>query len=204
MNKMRAGPATGLVAAVAIALCFPEGEAAAGEDKKAPKNADAQREKKPANDKDAPRQKSAGQKKTADRAKEAEKNKEAEQVKKAREKYRVEKTKSADRTEAGKGNEKEKGQKPDRDQLKPRVCITHRTEARFMGVGFDHLVFLSNECDARMLCLVTTNVNPEAQKVELEPFEKKPVLTFRGSPAMKFKADVRCQSKKKPEPHGSP
>ncbi|MDJ0763755.1 MAG: hypothetical protein QNJ97_12300 [Myxococcota bacterium] len=74
-------------------------------------------------------------------------------------------------------------------------CVKWTTEARFVGVAYDHLVHLHSQCEWVAVCQVSTDVNPEGLSVALAPKEKKEVLTFRGSPARTFKAEVACQRK---------
>lgn len=74
-------------------------------------------------------------------------------------------------------------------------CVTWRQEARFVGVAYNHLVHLANRCDKAAVCRIKTDVNPQPATVSLAPKEKKTHLTFRGSPARTFKADVVCGEK---------
>lgn len=71
-------------------------------------------------------------------------------------------------------------------------CVTHRTEARYSGYGYDHFVHLENGCAKKARCVVSTNVNPEKQTVMLDAGAKQTVATFRGSPAREFQATVEC------------
>lgn len=72
-------------------------------------------------------------------------------------------------------------------------CASVRSEARYGAYGYDHLVEIENSCERALQCTVKTDVNPEPTQVRVGPKEKATVLTFRGSPAREFKADVRCQ-----------
>jgi hypothetical protein len=74
-------------------------------------------------------------------------------------------------------------------------CVAYRTEAYFASVGFDHLVHLTNNCAKTAACTVTTNVNPDPASVSLAPGEKQTLVTWRGSPAREFTADVNCQAR---------
>lgn len=74
----------------------------------------------------------------------------------------------------------------------PVTCVTSRTEARYSGYGYDHLVHLRSACEAVARCSVSTNVNPAPQTVRLEPGREATVVTFRGSPAREFTARVEC------------
>jgi hypothetical protein len=75
----------------------------------------------------------------------------------------------------------------------PQVaCVIVTTEARFAGLAYNHIVHIANGCSVPMTCTVTTDVNPEAQTVTVPPASRAEVLTFIGSPASAFTANVRC------------
>ena len=82
---------------------------------------------------------------------------------------------------------------PDDDGQKSVACVTHKTEARFVGVAYNHLVHFENNCTYSVACDVKTDVNPKTETVNLSPKEKKTHLTYRGSPARVFKATVKCR-----------
>ena len=71
------------------------------------------------------------------------------------------------------------------------TCIEHRSEVRFSS-GYDHLVYVTNRCEKKAHCQVSTNVNPTPTEVTVAPGATETVLTFRGSPAREFTATVRC------------
>jgi hypothetical protein len=73
-------------------------------------------------------------------------------------------------------------------------CVLWQTEARWVGMGYNHLVHLHNTCSEAMRCEVSTDVNPEVTVVHLDPEEKETVTTFMGSPASEFEAYVECTS----------
>ena len=73
------------------------------------------------------------------------------------------------------------------------TCIEYRAEARYSGVGYDHLVHISNQCDRAAACDVSTNVNPDKMHVVLASKSTQTLLTWRGSPAREFKATVSCR-----------
>ena len=75
---------------------------------------------------------------------------------------------------------------------KPGGCVDVSTEASFASVGYDHIVTLTSACKKPMLCTVKTDVNPDPASVQLQPGETQSVVTWRGSPARVFKADVTC------------
>lgn len=72
------------------------------------------------------------------------------------------------------------------------ACVSWRKEAHDSGAGYDHLVHVRNGCDAPVTCAVSTNVNPEPQRVRVQPGHEEAVLTFRGSPAYEFTPRVDC------------
>jgi hypothetical protein len=75
----------------------------------------------------------------------------------------------------------------------PRLaCVRFWTEARFAGVAYNHIVHVANGCSAPVSCAVTTSVNPEPQSVTVPSASKAEVVTFIGSPASTFTADVQC------------
>jgi len=74
-------------------------------------------------------------------------------------------------------------------------CVRWTHEARYQGFGYNHFVYLKNTCKLRAICEVKTDVNPERIKATLAPKQKKTVITFRGSPARVFSADVSCRAK---------
>jgi hypothetical protein len=71
-------------------------------------------------------------------------------------------------------------------------CVDAWGEARYTNYGYDHIVHLRSRCRTRMLCDVSTNVNPRATRVSIPAGESLEVLTFRGSPAREFTPNVRC------------
>jgi len=83
-------------------------------------------------------------------------------------------------------------QDPAKGPKKPGGCVDVSTEASFASVGYDHIVTLKSACKKPMLCTVKTDVNPDPASVRLEPGESQSVVTWRGSPAREFKADVSC------------
>jgi len=72
-------------------------------------------------------------------------------------------------------------------------CVEYNAEARYSGVGYDHLVHISNHCERMVACEVSTNVNPEKMRVSVASKATETVLTWRGSPAREFTAAVSCR-----------
>ncbi len=71
------------------------------------------------------------------------------------------------------------------------VCVRYSGVARYVA-GYDHIVYLGNDCDAPSSCVVWTDVNPEPQTVIIPAHETIAVMTFRGSPSSVFFPVVRC------------
>jgi hypothetical protein len=81
----------------------------------------------------------------------------------------------------------------DSAQTDAPACVKHRTEARYRNLGYDHLVYVHNACDAPVSCRISTNVRTDPVELGLRPGERREVLTWRGSPAREFTARVACQ-----------
>jgi hypothetical protein len=81
----------------------------------------------------------------------------------------------------------------DADELTTSMaCVEAWGEVRYRS-GYDHIVHVRNGCEKPVLCAVSTNVNPDPQKVTVPPKEEIEVLTFRGSPAREFVPKVDCK-----------
>jgi hypothetical protein len=70
-------------------------------------------------------------------------------------------------------------------------CVDVSTFVRY-SVGYDHVVRIDNGCDKDVACVVRTNVNPDPIAVDVAAGKTEYVVTYRGSPAREFTADVRC------------
>jgi hypothetical protein len=73
------------------------------------------------------------------------------------------------------------------------ACLKVTTSAPFRGIGYDHVVTLQSSCSATADCSVKTDVNPTASEVVVPPSQSVDVVTWRGSPAYEFHADVTCK-----------
>lgn len=82
---------------------------------------------------------------------------------------------------------------PDRKPPAPSECVKTRTEARYSGYGYDHIVHVTNGCPGAMRCAVTTSANPETTTITVARGKTESVVTYRGSPAREFTAHVACQ-----------
>ena len=82
----------------------------------------------------------------------------------------------------------------ERAAVDPKLsCVEYNAEARYSGVGYDHLVHISNHCERKVACEVSTNVNPDKTRVTVASKATETVLTWRGSPAREFTAAVSCR-----------
>jgi hypothetical protein len=71
-------------------------------------------------------------------------------------------------------------------------CLRSWPEARFGALAYNHIVHIQNSCTQDADCDVSTDVNPEVQKVTVAAHSEVQVMTFLGSPARTFKPNVRC------------
>ena len=72
-------------------------------------------------------------------------------------------------------------------------CVDAWGEARYRNYGYDHVVHLRSRCRVRVVCEVSTNVNPKPVRASVPAGESVEVLTFRGSPARDFTPNVSCE-----------
>jgi hypothetical protein len=73
------------------------------------------------------------------------------------------------------------------------ACVTWWGEARPTGYGFRHVVVLKSACTKPATCDVSTDVNPEIQKVTVAPGETREVVTFLEAPGSGFTPRVSCK-----------
>lgn len=71
-------------------------------------------------------------------------------------------------------------------------CIRYWGEVRYGALGYNHIVHLANSCTAEAECVVSTDVNPDEQRVTVGAKSEVLVTTFLGSPARTFKPKVAC------------
>jgi hypothetical protein len=74
-------------------------------------------------------------------------------------------------------------------------CVTWKTEARYIGLGFKHFVYYTSACKEAMVCSVTTDANPNPTVTTVPPGGKATAITHSGSPASEFTANVSCKKK---------
>ena len=71
-------------------------------------------------------------------------------------------------------------------------CVRFWPEARLEGNRYDHIVHVSNACQARAVCAVSTDVSPTPIRVEVVPAESSEVVTLRGATSADFAPRVEC------------
>jgi hypothetical protein len=71
-------------------------------------------------------------------------------------------------------------------------CIRSAPEARYRGMGYNHIVHVTNVCKVAAECDVSTDVNPQPVHVSVAAGEQVEVTTFIGSPAREFTPKVDC------------
>ena len=74
-------------------------------------------------------------------------------------------------------------------------CVQSRSEVRPNHPGYNHVVVLTNRCDATFRCVVTTDVSSEAITADVPARNEIEVLTFRNSPASTFTYEATCNPK---------
>ena len=75
------------------------------------------------------------------------------------------------------------------------ACIAVSTDSRYVPWGYNHVVILRNGCSKNATCTVSTDVNPQAQVVDVASGAGVEVVTFMGSPSYTFVARVNCRLK---------
>jgi hypothetical protein len=78
------------------------------------------------------------------------------------------------------------------EPLPQNSCIEAWTEARYRAYGYDHVVHIQNGCAYDALCVVSTNVRPQPQEIDVDSGQHVEVLTFKASPWRTFTAKVTC------------
>jgi hypothetical protein len=74
----------------------------------------------------------------------------------------------------------------------PGTCIKVRPEARYLGLGYNHIVHVADVCASAAECDVSTDVNPTPQHLSVPAGSEVEVNTFLGSPARVFVPKVVC------------
>jgi hypothetical protein len=82
---------------------------------------------------------------------------------------------------------------PHRAPGPPTACIGHWLEVRYRPFGYDHIVHIRNKCTKAAACTVTTDVNPQPTQVSVAANTEVEAVTWVGSPAQTFTANVSCK-----------
>ena len=72
------------------------------------------------------------------------------------------------------------------------ACIQVSSEARYHGVGYDHIVHLASTCSTEAACKVASDVSKEPVQASVPAGAAVEVVILRGSPAREFKPRVSC------------
>lgn len=72
-------------------------------------------------------------------------------------------------------------------------CVAFHGEPRATGYGYRHVVVLTSSCKTNRVCDVSSDVNPEVQKVTIAPNETREVVTFVESTVAQFTPRVSCK-----------
>jgi len=72
------------------------------------------------------------------------------------------------------------------------ACVRVETQSRWVPYGYNHIVILENGCSKPAACTVSTDVNPDKQKVEVASGTSVEVNTFMASASATFTAAVAC------------
>ena len=76
------------------------------------------------------------------------------------------------------------------------ACIRVHPEARYRGLGYNHIVHVEDVCARDAECDVSTDVNPQPAHVSVPGKGEVEVTTFIGSPARVFVPKVDCVMQK--------
>jgi hypothetical protein len=72
------------------------------------------------------------------------------------------------------------------------ACIHFKAESRYVPYGYNHVVVIENGCSKPAACVVSTDVVPQPQNVDVPAGKSAEVTTFMGSPQQSFTPKVRC------------
>jgi hypothetical protein len=75
-------------------------------------------------------------------------------------------------------------------------CISAWGEAQSRYPGYDHVVYVRNDCEKRAHCSVATNVDPDPHNLVVDPGTTGSLLVRRGSPSREFTPQVTCAIEK--------
>ena len=71
-------------------------------------------------------------------------------------------------------------------------CLRVASEARYRGLGYDHVVRITSACDEIARCTVATDVAPKPVEIIVPAQQSVEVVTFLGSPVSAFVPAVEC------------
>jgi len=74
------------------------------------------------------------------------------------------------------------------------VCAKWWTQVVATAWGYNHVVYVENQCDQKMSCTISIDVAPQPITAAVAGKERAEVVTFRGSPSREFHAKVECTS----------
>ena len=73
-------------------------------------------------------------------------------------------------------------------------CSTISGSARHIGMGYDHIIEVANQCAKPIRCQVWTDADPKpVHDLNVAAGAKGSVTTRRGSPSSRFAADGDCR-----------
>lgn len=73
-------------------------------------------------------------------------------------------------------------------------CTVAKPVARYVGLGYQHVVEVTNNCAKPVRCEVWTDVDPTPRhNLSVKPGETGSVIVRQGSPAREFKAEKACK-----------
>ncbi len=72
------------------------------------------------------------------------------------------------------------------------ACVQVTTESRYVPYGYNHIVTIRNGCSRDATCVVSTDVNPKPESVEVPTAKAVEVATFLGAASSVFVAKVTC------------
>ena len=76
------------------------------------------------------------------------------------------------------------------------ICtVHHSTEVRYRGLGYQHIVHITNSCDEAVACEVRTSASHGHVDVTVPGRSSVAVLTRRGAASRKFTAQLSCHPK---------
>lgn len=76
-----------------------------------------------------------------------------------------------------------------------KICtVHHTTEVRYRGLGYEHIVHISNACDEAVTCEVRTSSSHGHVDVTVPGRRRVGVITRRGTASRSFSATLACHA----------